>query len=240
MEGIVVVSVIPVNRAGWHEPFLVRTRRIGKRLDGRLFDLRVLKLQLALFTDDVLATIGDEPLVEKGIGVAAVGRQLEAHSVDVAHPLLAQLLLHPFEEIVERIPRFWDVFDLIARLFDQRLPDVVGEYVDRVGNAVEAALFCDTVVAVDQRQRGVGVMLPLRLDDIAHIDELVVPSVQRSDLWRSVLEQVGDLAGGHSRHDLLPQRRIDRKSTRLNSSHPSISYAVFCLKKKKKITKENK
>src|SRR6266487_4839456 len=28
-------------------------------------------------------------------------------------------------------------------------------------------------------------------------------------------------------------RRSDRKSTRLNSSHPSISYAVFCLKKKK-------
>src|SRR6266581_1312867 len=27
--------------------------------------------------------------------------------------------------------------------------------------------------------------------------------------------------------------RTDRKSTRLNSSHPSISYAVFCLKKKK-------
>src|SRR5690348_17724765 len=26
---------------------------------------------------------------------------------------------------------------------------------------------------------------------------------------------------------------VDRKSTRLNSSHPSISYAVFCLKKKK-------
>src|SRR5438876_2666860 len=28
--------------------------------------------------------------------------------------------------------------------------------------------------------------------------------------------------------------RLDRKSTRLNSSHPSISYAVFCLKKKNK------
>src|SRR5690348_17802738 len=28
----------------------------------------------------------------------------------------------------------------------------------------------------------------------------------------------------------------DRKSTRLNSSHPSISYAVFCLKKKIKLT----
>src|SRR5690348_17799423 len=31
----------------------------------------------------------------------------------------------------------------------------------------------------------------------------------------------------------LLQRALDRKSTRLNSSHPSISYAVFCLKKKK-------
>src|SRR2546430_6920931 len=30
----------------------------------------------------------------------------------------------------------------------------------------------------------------------------------------------------------------DRKSTRLNSSHSQISYAVFCLKKKKKITAE--
>src|SRR5258707_7563675 len=31
--------------------------------------------------------------------------------------------------------------------------------------------------------------------------------------------------------------RIDRKSTRLNSSHANISYAVFCLKKKKKQTR---
>src|SRR5690625_6255770 len=29
------------------------------------------------------------------------------------------------------------------------------------------------------------------------------------------------------------RRRLDRKSTRLNSSHVAISYAVFCLKKKK-------
>src|SRR5690242_20969223 len=46
--------------------------------------------------------------------------------------------------------------------------------------------------------------------------------------------------------DRLPRRRLqaraphggeDRKSTRLNSSHMSISYAVFCLKKKKKKNK---
>src|SRR5438105_8361782 len=33
--------------------------------------------------------------------------------------------------------------------------------------------------------------------------------------------------------------RIDRKSTRLNSSHEWISYAVFCLKKKKTKRKQN-
>src|SRR2546422_6772084 len=32
---------------------------------------------------------------------------------------------------------------------------------------------------------------------------------------------------------------LDRKSTRLNSSHGYISYAVFCLKKKKKKTKQD-
>src|SRR5947209_15888005 len=40
------------------------------------------------------------------------------------------------------------------------------------------------------------------------------------------------VAGG-ARSDAAVRFRIDRKSTRLNSSHANISYAVFCLKKKK-------
>src|SRR2546430_12275729 len=32
----------------------------------------------------------------------------------------------------------------------------------------------------------------------------------------------------------VPPQHVDRKSTRLNSSHSQISYAVFCLEKKKK------
>src|SRR5438876_5172138 len=38
---------------------------------------------------------------------------------------------------------------------------------------------------------------------------------------------------GDNREWPLDRGLRDRKSTRLNSSHPSISYAVFCLKKKK-------
>src|SRR5438132_7904213 len=37
----------------------------------------------------------------------------------------------------------------------------------------------------------------------------------------------------HHHHHVVPDY-LDRKSTRLNSSHTVISYAVFCLKKKKK------
>src|SRR5256885_5568239 len=49
------------------------------------------------------------------------------------------------------------------------------------------------------------------------------------------MRQVGRRACGVGKADLLPPALvIDRKSTRLNSSHLVISYAVFCLKKKKK------
>src|SRR5206468_12697073 len=48
----------------------------------------------------------------------------------------------------------------------------------------------------------------------------------------------GDPEVGDARHAPMPGLALeedeDRKSTRLNSSHDQISYAVFCLKKKKK------
>src|SRR3712207_7437184 len=45
---------------------------------------------------------------------------------------------------------------------------------------------------------------------------------------------LGGVAGAEVEHPGVPDRRGDRKSTRLNSSHANISYAVFCLKKKTK------
>src|SRR2546421_9657720 len=41
---------------------------------------------------------------------------------------------------------------------------------------------------------------------------------------------------GPDAHDLRGPAHGDRKSTRLNSSHDQISYAVFCLKKKNHVT----
>src|SRR3712207_7600188 len=45
--------------------------------------------------------------------------------------------------------------------------------------------------------------------------------------WRLPASPAGEARGRPADH------RVDRKSTRLNSSHANISYAVFCLKKKK-------
>src|SRR3712207_8767697 len=51
-------------------------------------------------------------------------------------------------------------------------------------------------------------------------------------LLSTAMKSVGEvMAIGRSFHESLQ----DRKSTRLNSSHANISYAVFCLKKKKQV-----
>src|SRR2546430_7619687 len=60
----------------------------------------------------------------------------------------------------------------------------------------------------------------------------------RSCLAFAILSKISFRAGVSSRCSApeppAPRSRTDRKSTRLNSSHSQISYAVFCLKKKKK------
>src|SRR2546422_3180901 len=46
--------------------------------------------------------------------------------------------------------------------------------------------------------------------------------------------RIAGVAGREIKFFPKPRMTVDRKSTRLNSSHGYISYAVFCLKKKKK------
>src|SRR2546427_3197763 len=53
-------------------------------------------------------------------------------------------------------------------------------------------------------------------------------------------ERLAKLAGSHGHQGVAARvEAVDRKSTRLNSSHSQISYAVFCLKKKKKKKKKH-
>src|SRR5206468_8209150 len=79
-----------------------------------------------------------------------------------------------------------------------------------------------------RRGRGLGALASQADDD-------PVPLVQVAAQYLDVLV-VAD-PGLHLDAPERAVRREDRKSTRLNSSHDQISYAVFCLKKKKKNTK---
>src|SRR5690606_40526042 len=62
-------------------------------------------------------------------------------------------------------------------------------------------------------------------------------SLDRAQIHHSVAEPIDNRRqknwGGSMRTSLPSRSAPDRKSTRLNSSHVKISYAVFCLKKKK-------
>src|SRR5690242_21149279 len=72
------------------------------------------------------------------------------------------------------------------------------------------------------------------------VGEDVVQGPDRGPEQRIVVGQLSVAVCQHAPPDLEIEP-LDRKSTRLNSSHMSISYAVFCLKKKKKaITDDDK
>src|SRR5690554_382749 len=121
------------------------------------------------------------------------------------------------------------------------------------GHVVQAG-----VPVLAQRDAAEGVVLVLLLVALGLVDQVddvedAVVQVGREDVgqvWRQpAVGQVGDqlaqrgaqlllqfhhagaVAGAAGEADVL---HPDRKSTRLNSSHVRISYAVFCLKKKKK------
>src|SRR5207247_10290688 len=76
---------------------------------------------------------------------------------------------------------------------------------------------------VQQRQQGSGVLAVRLHDDGLKVEEIETPSPDPGE----VLVRVH--AAAITRGEL---EWPDRKSTRLNSSHEWISYAVFCLKKK--------
>src|SRR3712207_8122879 len=71
-----------------------------------------------------------------------------------------------------------------------------------------------------------------RLRGRAARSSVVVPGGRRRPAGR--VHVTRDRVSGARRSGRVHLHAADRKSTRLNSSHANISYAVFCLKKKKK------
>src|SRR5699024_12204042 len=95
-----------------------------------------------------------------------------------------------------------------------------------------------TVSLIAQRQGGFKTAISNRINKLKHLDLI---SIQQGEDKRekSVLLTEKGLSLVSRTEDIIYETfsrklssHLDRKSTRLNSSHVSISYAVFCLKKK--------
>src|SRR3712207_4508431 len=103
------------------------------------------------------------------------------------------------------------------------------DVLEALGVAIEVPV---PVMARTLREAGIVFMFaPVMHPAMRHVGpvrrELAIPTV---------MNVVGPLANparaGRQVLGVADERRLDRKSTRLNSSHANISYAVFCLKKK--------
>src|SRR3712207_9572751 len=80
------------------------------------------------------------------------------------------------------------------------------------------------------KQRFFAEELEIYFDDIVDASERIWDMLENYKEVVEALEDTNESAIAHRSNETF---RVDRKSTRLNSSHANISYAVFCLKKKR-------
>src|SRR3712207_8357761 len=78
----------------------------------------------------------------------------------------------------------------------------------------------------------VGAIFAYLPNVIAALAIFLVAGAVAAGVGALVARTMGDTPTGKIVGSIAPVLIIDRKSTRLNSSHANISYAVFCLKKK--------
>src|SRR2546430_12903871 len=110
--------------------------------------------------------------------------------------------------------------------FKTRVQAVTAVAAQHAASVDSAARFPEEAFAAVKSQRLLGILVPERLGgegaDLA----------QGADVCYQLAQACASTGLIYPMHQ-IKTACIDRKSTRLNSSHSQISYAVFCLKKKK-------
>src|SRR5690606_41794133 len=149
-------------------------------------------------------------------------------------------LLHPalLDACIQSLGPAIQGFSISTRDGDCYMPVEVGTY--RVHQPGVRSLRCRATLEGDRDSEGVRGDVELYDADDRLIGEMRAVRLLRID--RAMIRRVARRASQPRLEDLLyrvewqrvetPSAEPDRKSTRLNSSHVKISYAVFCLKKK--------
>src|SRR5204863_2638106 len=133
-----------------------------------------------------------------------------------------------------------DLRRLPDRVVDQRLaerPDRAGDLVAGGDDVVERFFDPAAVFFRDHERRqqldGVAAVAGDLREDLVILEQRHGDELAEQAFVRGLQEIPGSLQLQRFRRTELDEAEGDRKSTRLNSSHVEISYAVFCLKKKK-------
>src|SRR5215211_440748 len=162
------------------------------------------------------------------------GHGLCAHSAVVGVGETVGLVADALEQVEFRRVGFQP-----HRLRAARLEDLLVALGERAQRDVWEVL-ADVELLEDRGNGGELALASVEQDQVRRGQELLVllpePLQAASDHLCHARGVVGALYGPDLEPPVLLLRR-DRKSTRLNSSHTVISYAVFCLKKKKKTKK---
>src|SRR5690606_37058412 len=100
--------------------------------------------------------------------------------------------------------------------------------------ALETSLQNESDVVIDASKGLVECVCQIIVDELDNPRSPLKPKKSDVPVTEWVSAAIRVLRLGDVRHRKFADFIKDRKSTRLNSSHVKISYAVFCLKKKKK------
>src|ERR1044072_675859 len=99
MEGIVIVRVVPINRAFRHIAAVIKFGHPAHGPGHCLLDLWIVCMQRAIGGYYASATISHIVDRESTYRVDPVGAYLQGPAIDAAHSLVAQYLLHRLEEV---------------------------------------------------------------------------------------------------------------------------------------------
>src|SRR5690606_16660125 len=94
-------------------------------------------------------------------------------------------------------------------------------------------LYSLTSKGEDMFPRRYDLLARVLLDEVGEIDAQALAEMTPAARRSFLIQRSADRLAERYRFDASGRDLEDRKSTRLNSSHVKISYAVFCLKKKK-------